>query len=62
MRDELAVADDIERRAFGDENARRRADAGLGVAAAGPVPPTVEGRLETPFAYAENLDLAKKLL
>ena len=35
---------------------------GLGVAATGPVPPNVEGRLETPFAYAENLDLAKKLL
>ena len=35
---------------------------GLGVAAAGPVPPNVEGRLETPFPYAENLNRAKKLL
>jgi len=31
-------------------------------AATGPVPPNVAGRLETPFAYAYDLDLARRLL
>ena len=36
--------------------------AGRVVASTGPVPPGVEGRLETPFAYAFNLEKAKRLM
>ena len=35
---------------------------GLGIVATGPVPPNAEGRLDTPFAYAEDLENAKRLL